>query len=137
MAGKPVAKPVAMYRKRTRTVETGSRREVRYRGPAAETRPTADVCAAEMRTPAAETRPATDVRAAEVGCATAEMRRSAHMHAAAELATATAADMRAATTAVKSASTSAASSRPRVSGARESGHQSNGGKALDSLDFGF
>ena len=65
MSGKPVAKSVAMHRKRALTVETGSRREVRYRGPAAEMRgPSADVGAAEMR-------PSTDASAAEVGCATA------------------------------------------------------------------
>ncbi|MGZ3296550.1 MAG: hypothetical protein ACXU9D_25190, partial [Xanthobacteraceae bacterium] len=80
-------KPVAMYRKRTLTVETGPRREVRHRGPAAETRSTADMGTAEMWAAAAETRPATNVCAAEVRSATAEMRRSAHMHAAAEVAT--------------------------------------------------
>jgi hypothetical protein len=132
MAGKPVA----MYRKRALTVETGSRREVRYRGPAAEMRPTADMGTAEMRATAAETRPATDVSAAEVGCATAEMRRSAHMHAAAEVATA-AADMRCATaTAVKSASAAAAPSGTRVGGSCESGHQSDSREGPDSRDFG-
>jgi hypothetical protein len=114
-------KPVAMYRKRALTVETGPRREVRYRGPAAETRSTADMGTAEMRATAAETRPATDVSAAEVGCATAEMRRSAHMHAAATM---------------KSAASAAAPSGTRVGGSCESGHQSDSREGPDSRDFG-
>ncbi len=132
MAGKPVA----MYRKRALTLETGSRREVRYRGPAAEMRSTADMGTAEMRATAAETRPAADVSAAEVGCATAEMRRSAHMHPAAEVATA-AADMRCAAataTAMKSAS-AAAPSGTRVGGTCESGHQSDSREGPYSRDF--
>ena len=148
MAGKPVA----MYRKRALTVETGPRSEVRYRGPAAEMRPTADMGTAEMRATAAETRPATDVSAAEVGCATAEMRRSAHTHTAAEVAY-TAADMRCATatamksataTGVKSASaatmksaaSAAAPSGTRVGGSCESGHQSDSREGPDSRYFG-
>jgi hypothetical protein len=156
MAGKPVA----MYRKRALTVETGPRREVRYRGPAAEMRPTADMGTAEMRATAAETRPATDVSAAEVGCATAEMRRSAHTHTAAEVASA-AADMRCATATamksatatamksatatgvksataatMKSAASAAAPSGTRVGGSCESGHQSDSREGPDSRDFG-
>jgi hypothetical protein len=143
VAGESVAKSVAMYRKRALTVETGARREVRCRGPAAETRSTADMGAAEMGAATAETRPTANMSAAEARSATADMRRSAHMHTAAEVAaaahrmrSAATAEMRA-TAAAAVTSTSAASSRTCISGARESGHEGNSGESLESRDFGF
>jgi hypothetical protein len=138
-------KPVAVYRKRALTVESGPPGKVRYCRPAA-----------------AEARRSTNVRAAEMRPATTEMGRSADTHAAAAevspaahpmgdaastaMKSATSAAMKspataavesAATAAVKStatattATTATASSGASVSGARESGRQDNNAENLD------
>jgi hypothetical protein len=144
VTGEPVARPVAVYRKRALTMGAGACGEVRCRRPAAEPRSAADMCAAEMRATTAEAGPAANMTTAEVRSTPAEMRRSAHVHAAAaevsaathgvrsataaHMRCATSADMRpAAATAMTTATTTTASAWTCVSGARQSGRENNRG----------
>jgi hypothetical protein len=119
-------KPVAVYRKRALTVESGPPGKVRYCRPAAaEARRSTNVRAAEMRPATAEVSPA----AHPMGDAASTAMKSAAT--AAMKSAATAAVESAATAAVKPAATAAASSGACVSGARESGRQYNNAENLD------